>query len=105
MRWCAFHYVMGFRPMGDEEFDRRAAQYREEMQRAGTASLRIGKDMIRRRHACLIDWDALDALSDKENAVTGGKVDYKQMDRSNVLALPKILRILDEMEYKGGKMA
>lgn len=105
MRWCAFHYVMGFHPMDDEEFDRRAAQYREEMQRAGAASLRIGKDMIRRRHACLIDWDALDELSDKENAVTGGKVDYKQMDRSNVMALPQILRILDEMEYKGGKMA
>ena len=30
-------------------------------------------------------------LSEKENAVTGGRVDYKEMDRQNVLAVADIL--------------
>lgn len=47
---------------------------------------------MRRLHACIIPWDGLDALSERENAVTGGHVDYKAMDRDNVLALPALLR-------------
>ena len=43
-------------------------------------------------HACLIPWEALDGLSRRENEVTGGSVDYKAMDRNNVLAVPDILR-------------
>ena len=105
MRWCAFHIVMGFQPMENEEFDRRAARYREEVRRTGASSLRIGKDMTGRRHACLVGWDRLDELSEKENAITGGHVDYKQMDRSNVLALPQILKARDELECKGGRTA
>jgi len=105
LRWCAFHIVMGFRPMTDEEYDRRAAQYRDEVQKTGASSLRIGKNLAARRHACLIEWDELDALSEKENAVTGGQVDYKQLDRSSVLALPEILLALDAQEHKGEKTA
>ena len=40
-------------------------------------------------------WDQLDALSQRENAVTGGQVDYKAMDRDNVLAMPDILRLVE----------
>jgi len=105
MRWCAFHTVMGFRPMTDEEFERRAERYRSEVRLTGASSLRIGKDMNGRRHACMIGWDALDALSERENAVTGGHVDYKQMDRLNVLALPEILRAVGDLENEGGKTA
>ena len=43
-------------------------------------------------HNCLIAWEDLDALSEKENAVTGGGVDYKQYDINNVLAIPKLLQ-------------
>jgi hypothetical protein len=45
-------------------------------------------------HACLIPWDDLDGLSRRENAVTGGSVDYKSLDTDNVLAMPDILRRL-----------
>ena len=81
---------MGFSPMTDAEFDSRCALYLQQ-KAAGERPLRIGKDLNRRIHACLIDWEALDALSEKENAVTGGNVDYKQMDRDNVLTLPHVL--------------
>jgi len=103
MRWCAFHAVMGFRPMTDEEFERRAERYRTEVRQTGASSLRIGKDVSARRHACMVGWDELDVLSERENAVTGGHVDYKQMDRLNVLALPDILKALRGMENEGGK--
>ncbi|MCM1027293.1 MAG: hypothetical protein NC432_12730 [Roseburia sp.] len=90
LRWCAFHYVMGFEPMSREIYAERCARYRAEKEEFGKSSLRIGKDMEAHRHACLIPWEELDALSEAENAVTGGNVDYKAMDRNNVLILPKV---------------
>ena len=52
----------------------------------------IGKDLGERLHCCLIPWEDLDDLSARENAVTGKSVDYKQMDRNNVLTLPELLK-------------
>lgn len=97
MRWCAFHYVMGFRPMDEAEYAQRIDQYRADMREKGKSSLRIGKDMEKRRHACLVPWEALDRLSDRENEVTGGYIDYKQMDRNNILVLPDVLAVLREI--------
>jgi len=97
LRWCAFHYVMGFSPMSEEEYAVRERLYLQEKQAKGFSSLRIGKDMKKHLHACLIPWDELDALSARENAITGGQVDYKAMDRNNVLALPQILAALQEI--------
>lgn len=90
LRWCAFHYCMGFSSMTDAEFDERAEAYRQ-----GKA-IRIGKNMVGRTHACLIPWDALDALSQKESAITGKSVDYKAMDTDNVLAIPQLLQTAKE---------
>lgn len=92
LRWCAFHYCMGFSPMTEEEFDRRAEIYRRQKEQDGKAAIRIGKDMIHRTHVCLVEWDALDALSAKESAITGKQIDYKVMDTQNVLAVPELLR-------------
>lgn len=103
LRWCAFHYAMGFGPMSDEEYARRIDRYRKDVQEKGSSSLRLGKDMENRKHACLIPWEQLDQLSDRENAVTGGHVDYKQMDRNNILVLPEILAALREMESANGR--
>lgn len=91
LRWSAFHYAMGYRLMPEEVWQERAAQWQQQKQ-AGAPCLRIGKDTGRRLHACLTDWEALDALSEKENAVTGGTVDYKQYDRDNVAVLLALLR-------------
>ena len=44
-------------------------------------------------------WDALDALSERETALTGRKVDYKQMDINNVLTLPRLLRAEEEGKH------
>ena len=86
LRWCAFHLAMGYAPMSDEEFDRRAELYRR-----GELT-RVAKDARRMTHACLTPWEALDELSGRENRVTGGDVDYKALDRNNVLAVPELLR-------------
>lgn len=79
LRWCAFHYAMGYETMPPEEFARRCERYRE------GKKLRLTKDPGRRFHACLVPWEELDDLSAAENAVTGGTVDYKDLDRRNVL--------------------
>lgn len=92
LRWCAFHWVMGYRAMDADIFDRRAARYLAEKKEKGTSSVRLGKDTENRLHACLIPWDDLDALSEKENAITGKQLDYKQMDRDNVNAVPDVIR-------------
>ena len=44
------------------------------------------------QHACLIPWEELDDLSRRENAVTGGQTDYKQMDRNNILIFSRVLK-------------
>lgn len=86
LRWCAFHLAMGYAPMSDGEFRRRCELYRR-----GEIT-RIAKNAGAATHACLVPWELLDELSQRENAVTGGSVDYKAMDTNNVLALPDILR-------------
>ena len=95
-RWCAFHYCMGFRGMTEEEYRQRCRTYLEEKAKNPASRYRIGKDMAGRLHSCLIPWEQLDALSQAENAVTGGHVDYKQMDRNNVLTLPALLKSAKE---------
>jgi hypothetical protein len=92
MRWCAFHETMGYRCMPDQIWKERAAQFEKERLETGSGRIRIGKDPAARLHACLIPWDDLDALSEKENAVTGRSIDYKEMDRDNVRMIPEMLK-------------
>ena len=97
-RWCAFHYTCGFRTMPREVWEQRAARHAADRE-AGLPKgkrTRIGKDMEARIHSCLIPWDALDELSARENAITGGSLDYKQMDKNNVLEIPLVLRLRKE---------
>ena len=86
-RWMAFHFVMGYEKMPAEVYDQREQQYISEKSLYGTGKIRVGKDTVARQHACLIPWEELDALSRRENAITGGNVDYKQSDKNNVLAI------------------
>lgn len=90
LRWCAFHYAMGFAPMTPEEFDQRGQTYRAQVA-AGEKPLRIGKDMERRVHACLVSWEELEDLSRREEAYTGKKVNYQKLDTENIRIIPKLL--------------
>ncbi len=92
-RWNAFHFCMGFLPMSPEEYDERTQIYREQLARGEKQKIRIGKNLEGKTHACLISWDDLNHLSDKENSITGGTVDYQQMDLNNVLLVPTLLQI------------
>ena len=92
LRWSAFHYTMGFAPMSESEWLSRAASYQQEIRETGRSSIRIGKNMQDRHHACLIPWEELDALSLREAEVTGVNPMYQQKDRDNILMIPEFLR-------------
>jgi len=102
-RWCAFHYTMGFSCMEDGEFASRAQEYLRQLAQNGKATIRISKNMENRTHACLVEWDELDLLSEKEAGITGRYVNYKQMDTNNVLAVPDLLQGKKEAEVAYGK--
>lgn len=97
LRWCAFHFCMGFSPMTPEEYDARAASYLQQVA-AGKKPLRIGKNMRQHTHACLIDWEELDALSLRESSLTGQKINYKAADRENVRLIPELLQTRKKTE-------
>ena len=91
LRWNAFHFVMGYSPMSSGEFDERADIYRKHTEK-GLPGIRLSKDSENRTHACLIPWNELDDLSEKESSVTGREVNYKQYDINNVLIIPEIFK-------------
>ena len=96
LRWCAFHETMGYQVMPETVYNEREAAYKKEKERTGQSRIRIGKDPVRRLHACLIPWDELDALSARESEMTGKAVDYKEMDRDNVRMIPAMLKAVGE---------
>lgn len=89
LRWNAFHYCMGFRPMTQGECEDRAAIYREEKAKGNDYCIR--KDMQKRIHACIIPWKALNAYSQWENEVTGDNKNYQENDRKNILGISDVL--------------
>ena len=95
LRWNAFHFAMGYRPMSREEFEANAETWLQCRQKGVPCPIRITKNSEARTHACLIPWEELDELSEREKAVTGREVDYKQTDINNVLALPMLLKATD----------
>jgi len=92
LRWCAFHYAMGYVLMSRMEFEANMEAFSRLKTEGKQPKFRISKNPEERKHACLIPWEDLDTLSEEENRVTGRNVDYKQIDINNVLALPKLLR-------------
>lgn len=87
LRWNAFHYVMGYQVMTADEVRERAAAN----ERNSGTKLRLNKDTATCRHACLVPWEELDAVSELENRLNGTHKDYKQADRDNILAIPELL--------------
>lgn len=96
MRWNAFHYAMGYQTMSREEFEANAEQWARCKAEGRPCSIKITKNGEKRLHACLVPWDELDELSERENSLTGRSVDYKQTDVNNVLTLPKLLQAEEE---------
>ena len=103
LRWCAFHYAMGYTPMSPEQFEANAATWAQLQKEGSGRKIKIAKDAHARRHACLVPWSDLDDLSERENRLTDRGVDYKQIDVNNVLALPHLLQVKEEAEKKQGQ--
>ena len=104
LRWCAFHYAMGYTPMSSEQFQANAETWARLQKEGSTKKIKTAKDAQARRHACLVPWADLDALSEKENQLTGRNVDYKQIDINNVLALPRLLQEQEQANRKTAKV-
>ena len=83
--------------MGKDEFVERINSYLEEIRENGKSRIRITKDIDTRKHVCLVDWDELDEISDLENSLTGGKRDYKELDRANI---EMIIELINDDEEK-----
>ena len=96
LRWMAFHFVMGYRTMSEEKLAANERFWRKCREEGVPCRIKLTKDGEERTHACLIPWDELDALSERESALTGRRVDYKQMDINNVLTLPRLLQAEEE---------
>ncbi len=95
LRWCAFHYIMGYEPMPMETYLERINQYLAEKEEKGYSNLRFGKDNVTHQHICLVPWDELDRLSEIEIRLAGKNQNYKAADVNNVLAIPKLIASAD----------
>ena len=82
--------------MSEEVFNENAQNYLRCTQEGIPCSPKIGKDAEKRLHACLVPYEKLDQVSERENAVTGRNVDYKQYDINNVMIIPDILKAREE---------
>ncbi|MBQ6621820.1 MAG: hypothetical protein IJH75_03205 [Mogibacterium sp.] len=96
LRWNAFHFANGYAAMSREEMEERVDAWKRAQEKGLPGNIRITRDAVARRHACLIPWNQLDELSRREHELTGRTVDYKQIDINNVLALPTLLRAGEE---------
>ena len=98
LRWNAFHFVMGYSVMSADRMEENARIVAESRRAGVPCSVRITKDSDNRLHACLISWEELDALSQREKELTGREISYKQIDINNVLVLPQILQAAEKAE-------
>ncbi len=89
LRWNAFHFCMGYRLMPEELFAERAARFKNGGLKKGE---KPGKDTERKYHACLVSWEELKELDEKEEQLAGRKTDYQQMDRENIEMIPTLLK-------------
>ena len=94
-RWCAFYYASGYKKMDVETFKSRAKLVAADNKNSdihGTNKIRPAKDTEKKLHVCLVPWEELDEISRIESELTGKDVDYKQLDRNNVVVIEKLLR-------------
>lgn len=96
LRWNAFHYAMGFRPMTDDEWAEREKTYQSMKKLDEHTTYRISKDVKRRIHACIVPWEELNDVSEKESIATGKQKDHQRTDFKNVMCISKILNAAKE---------
>ena len=96
LRWMAFHYMMGYTCMSEEEFTKCAEEYEKAKENHVEGNKRFTKNQSARTHACLIPWNQLDALSSRVSEIIEEEVNYKQSDINNVLAVPDVLKLQNE---------
>ncbi|MBR2727312.1 MAG: hypothetical protein IKD71_05405 [Solobacterium sp.] len=98
LRWWAFHASMGYQRMPEEEIRQRGELYRKQKAEGSASLIRITKDDVNRRHACMIGWELLDSLAEQEAQYTGIRKDYKKMDIDNIRMIPGMLREVQNEE-------
>ena len=90
LRWMAFHYSMGFRPMTEQEMRQRA-----QLLQQGKATGKVNQDLDLRIHACMVPWKDLDKVSQLQTELSNKTVNHKQTDINSILTLADVLRSMD----------
>ena len=80
LRWCAFHYCMGYRTMTAEEAVKRKEQLKDE---------KPWQDPGSKRHACLVAWNALEDLGE---ALGMEREYFPEADRRLIRNIPLMLQ-------------
>lgn len=85
--------------ISDEVFKERCDSYLKDIEEKESSSVKIQKDQNKYQHSCLVDWDELDAISEKYRQVTGDlSKDYKKDDTNNVMMLAEVIKNAESLE-------
>ena len=105
LRWNAFHYAMGYRPMSTEEMAQRFAALYESGAR-GEALEECRRDKERCLHVCLVPWSELEGISSAYNRLFADKKipherRFQDDDRAIIEKIPLYLRYKNHPERAG----
>lgn len=89
LRWSAFHLANGYKLMSAEIFEERAKNKESKIQ----------KDVVNKLHACLVPWEELKPLSDRQNdwieknsnGQEKGDIDYIRQDENNIALMLQVI--------------
>jgi len=106
LRWIAFHVAMGYRPLSEEEMNKRFEKYTG----VKNSEARLGfcrKDATSRLHVCLATWDELDKIKEayqklayRTDSIKEQNRDFKDNDREIIMNIPKFLEAVKrELEF------
>ncbi len=98
VRWSAFYFAFGYRPMTEEEFEERASNYLKGVEGYNKKFHKDDRGAF--SHSCLVPWDALKELDEKQNKVLEEKgekarMDYQKSDADNVKLALKLIEEAD----------
>ncbi len=103
LRFCSFHFASGYKTMDHQEFNKRAMEYKEDHKKIGK---KFHRNEAAYTHACLITWDDLKTLAEKQSEVLVSEgespVDYQ---KSTTEAVKNLMPWIEKYGTDGVNMA
>ena len=92
IRWCGFLFSLGFESMSREDFEHRMELYLADVQESARGVNILIRDVVAKKHLCLVPWEQLDALSREISHLANTPRDFKQIDREQICMIQRILQ-------------